>query len=149
VPHDNEPGPPAPALPAWRDEAEFETRKLKRTELARIFGVSSAAVTYWLRGLKLGEDASEAKPIPEDLGRLMVRWIRWIETGQEPTPDELAALPLRFSDASVSDDRNSMGGRGRPVGLKLGSRIRGNWVREAISLRCALCEVEPRLFFRS
>jgi transcriptional regulator with XRE-family HTH domain len=72
--------------------AALEARKLKRTDLARIFGVSSAAVTYWLRGLKLGEDASEAKPIPEDLGRLMVRWL---ETRQEPTQDELAALPSR------------------------------------------------------
>jgi hypothetical protein len=34
----------------------------------------------------------KAKPIPDDLAVLMVRWI---ETGQEPTPDELGALPSR------------------------------------------------------
>jgi hypothetical protein len=72
--------------------AALVARKLKRMDLARIFGVSSAAVTYWLKGLKLGENPSEAKPIPEDLGLLMVRWL---ETGKEPTPEELAALPSR------------------------------------------------------
>jgi hypothetical protein len=43
-------------------------------------------------GLELGEDIMKAKPIPDDLAVLMVRWI---ETGQEPTPDELGALPSR------------------------------------------------------
>ena len=45
-------------------------------------------MTRWLKGLKLGEDITKAKPIPDDLAALMVRWI---ETGQEPTPDELDA----------------------------------------------------------
>jgi hypothetical protein len=72
--------------------AALVERKLKRTDLARIFGVSCAAVTQWLKGLKLGEDLRDAKPIPADLAVLMVRWL---ETGQEPTPAELAALPSR------------------------------------------------------
>jgi transcriptional regulator with XRE-family HTH domain len=72
--------------------AALAERKLKRKDLARIFGVSCAAVTYWLNGLKLGEDPKDAKPIPGDLAILMVRWL---ETGQEPTPQELAALPSR------------------------------------------------------
>jgi hypothetical protein len=72
--------------------AALTERKLKRKDLARIFGVSCAAVTQWLKGLKLGEDLRDAKPIPADLAVLMVRWL---ETGQEPTPAELAALPSR------------------------------------------------------
>ena len=72
--------------------AALEARKLKRTDLARIFGVTPGAVTRWLYGMKLGEDQAKAKPIPADLGSLMVRWL---ESGQEPTPDELAALPSR------------------------------------------------------
>jgi hypothetical protein len=72
--------------------AALAERKLKRKDLARIFGVSCAAVTYWFKGLKLGEDSKDAKPIPGDLAVLMVRWI---ESGQEPTPGELAALPSR------------------------------------------------------
>jgi hypothetical protein len=36
VPHDNEPGPPAPALPAWRDEAERELR-IAALELKQMF----------------------------------------------------------------------------------------------------------------
>jgi hypothetical protein len=72
--------------------AALVDRKLKRTDLARIFGVSCAAVTHWLKGLKVGEDSKGAKPIPGDLAILMVRWL---ETGQEPTPEELAALPSR------------------------------------------------------
>ena len=72
--------------------AALQVRGLKRLDLARIFGVGSPAVTGWLYGLKLGQDPAKAKPIPEDLGILMVRWL---ETGQEPTREELAALPSR------------------------------------------------------
>ncbi len=75
-----------------RLQAAMNYRKLQRKDLARIFGVSPQAVTYWLKGLKLGEDLKDAKPIPEDLGRLMVHWL---ETGQEPTPEKLEALPSR------------------------------------------------------
>jgi hypothetical protein len=79
------------ALPERLDAAR-KYRNLQRKDLARIFGVSSPAVTYWLKGLKLGEDIRDAKSIPNDLATLMVRWI---ETGREPTSDELAALPSR------------------------------------------------------
>ncbi len=72
--------------------AALVARMLKRTDLARIFGVTPGAVTRWLYGMKPEEDASKAKRIPEDLAALMVRWL---ETGHEPTPDELSALPSR------------------------------------------------------
>jgi hypothetical protein len=75
-----------------RLEAARKYRNLQRTDLARIFGVTPGAVTRWLVGLRLGEDRRRAKPIAEDLAVLM---IRWIETGQEPMPKELAALPSR------------------------------------------------------
>jgi len=75
-----------------RLDAARKYRNLRRIDLARIFGVTPGAVTRWLKGLKLGEDITKAKPIPVDLAALMVRWI---ETGQEPTQDELDALPSR------------------------------------------------------
>jgi hypothetical protein len=75
-----------------RLHAALAERKLKRKDLARIFAVSCAAVTYWLKGLKFGEDSKDAKPIPGDLAVLMVRGL---ETGKEPTLEELAALPSR------------------------------------------------------
>lgn len=75
-----------------RLHAAMACRGLKRTDLARVFGVTKAAVTGWLYGLKVDEDPRKAKRIPQDLGALMVRWI---EQGTEPTPGELAALPSR------------------------------------------------------
>jgi hypothetical protein len=79
------------ALPERLDAAR-KYRNLQRIDLARIFGVTPGAVTRWLKGLKLGENIKDAKPIPDDLAALMVRWI---ETGQEPTPAELVMLPSR------------------------------------------------------
>src|ERR1700730_1034224 len=72
--------------------AAMQSLNLKRSDIARIFGVSPPVVTYWLKGLKLGEEKRDAKPIPKDLAVLMVRWL---ETGQEPTQVELAARPSR------------------------------------------------------
>lgn len=79
------------SLPS-RLHAAMTYRGLKRTDLARIFGVTKGAVTQWLYGLKVDEDPNKAVRIPDDLGALMVRWI---EQGTEPTPGELAALPSR------------------------------------------------------
>jgi hypothetical protein len=72
--------------------AALNSWNLKRTDLARIFGVTPGAVTRWLYGTKLGEDLAKAKPIPADLAALMDRWLR---TRQEPTPEELVTLPSR------------------------------------------------------
>jgi hypothetical protein len=73
-------------------------------DLARIFGVSCAAVTYWLKGLKLGEDLKDAKPISGDLAVLMVPWI---ESGQEPTPEELTALLSRSTHPARQQDKGA------------------------------------------
>ena len=75
-----------------RLHAAMTHRGLKRTDLARIFGVTKQAVTGWLRGLKVDEDPGKAKRIPADLAALMARWI---EHGTEPTPAELVALLSR------------------------------------------------------
>src|SRR5262249_50271291 len=64
-------------------------RELKRKDLAALFGVSPAIITYWLHGTEPGPDGKvTGKPIPDSLAPLM---IRWLETGQEPTPEELAS----------------------------------------------------------
>ena len=76
----------------YRIDAVLRHRKLKRTEFASIFGVTPGAVTRWLYGLKRDKDLAKAKRLPEDLAALMVRWI---ETGVEPTSEELVALPSR------------------------------------------------------
>ena len=72
--------------------AALQARELQQKDLARIFGVTKGAVSQWLRGLKLGQNPAKPTRIPEDLGRLMVRWL---ETGQEPTKEELEARASR------------------------------------------------------
>jgi hypothetical protein len=72
--------------------AAMTQRGLRRTDLARIFGVTKSAVTQWLYELRPEEDHRRAVRIPDDLAVLMVRWL---ETGVEPTVEELAALPSR------------------------------------------------------
>ena len=75
-----------------RLHAAMTGRGLKRIDLARIFNVTPGAVTRWLYGLKPEEDPAKARPIPADLAVLMVRWI---ESGAQPTPQQLVALPSR------------------------------------------------------
>lgn len=58
-------------------------RKLSGAALAPLFGVSKMTVSNWTTG---------KKPIPVDASPLLVRWI---ESGAEPTPEELAARRRR------------------------------------------------------
>lgn len=86
------------SLPSLIHET-LSKRGLKRSDFARIFGVSKMAVSHWLHGLKDGEDPANAKRIAPDLVPFIMRWI---ETGQEPSADELASLPSRQKGARAS-----------------------------------------------
>lgn len=86
------------SLPALIHET-LARRSLKRADFARIFGVSKMTVSHWLHGLKEGEDPANAMKIAPDLVPLIMEWV---ETGKEPTAEELAALPSRQKRARAS-----------------------------------------------
>lgn len=64
--------------------ATIKKRDLRQKDVATLFGVSAVSVTYWVRGQN---SHGERKRIPDRLAPLL---IRWIETGETPTPEELA-----------------------------------------------------------
>ena len=65
--------------------ATIKKRGLRQKDVATLFGVSAVAVTYWVKGQN---SHGRKKLIPDRLAPLL---IRWIETGEAPTPEELAA----------------------------------------------------------
>jgi hypothetical protein len=68
-----------------RLRAMMKKRGLRQKDVAALFGVSAPVVTYWLQG----EDSKgKRKLIPKRLAPLVVRWV---ETGEAPTPEELAS----------------------------------------------------------
>lgn len=81
------PGAPAPAPRVGlegeelriRLHAERKKRKLSQEDVAVLFGVTRQALSTW---------ESEKKPIPAELEGLV---LRWVETGQAPTAEELAS----------------------------------------------------------
>lgn len=70
-----------------RLHATRQERKLNSEAVGKVFGVSKMTVSNWERGRDAG-----GSPIPEDLQPLI---LRWIETGEGPTEDELKALAAR------------------------------------------------------
>lgn len=70
-----------------RLHAKRRERELTSDIVGKVFGVSKMTVSNWERG----RDAGGA-PIPEDLQPLI---LRWIESGEGPTEDELKALTAR------------------------------------------------------
>lgn len=56
-------------------------------DVAQIFGVSGVSVSKWERPKSEGGSG-----VPERFAALV---LRWIETGTEPTPEELSSLPAR------------------------------------------------------
>lgn len=78
------------ALPD-RLRAMMERRGLRQKDLAPLFGVSAPTVTYWLKGTSPDPEDGvvRGKPIPEDVAPLITRWV---ETGEAPTAEELAAI---------------------------------------------------------
>jgi len=67
----------------------MKARGLNQKKLASIFGVTAGAMSHWLQGKRSeGESRVRRVLIPERLHPLMDRWI---ETGKEPTPEELEA----------------------------------------------------------
>jgi hypothetical protein len=72
--------------------AAMKHRKLKQGDLGRIFKVTPGTVTRWLAYGRGETDRTKAQRIPDDMAALMVRWI---ETGQEPSQDELDGLASR------------------------------------------------------
>jgi DNA-binding transcriptional regulator YiaG len=64
-------------------------RKLSLAEVGRLFGVSQPAVSTWETGTEPDmEGEVHGKPIPAELVPLV---LRWVETGEAPSPSELAA----------------------------------------------------------
>jgi len=62
-----------------RLHAERRKRNLSQAQVAVLFGVSKMALSNW---------ETEKKPIPAELEALV---LRWVETGQAPTAEELAS----------------------------------------------------------
>jgi len=62
-------------------------RGLSQAAVAKAFGVSQYLVSQWETGTEPDEDGRvRGKPIPAKVAPLVARWI---ETGQEPTEEEL------------------------------------------------------------
>jgi hypothetical protein len=74
--------------------ATMKERSLKQKDLAVLFGVSGKTTSLWLRGTEPDETGRKGKPIPAELVPLVVRWI---ETGEPPTAEELASRKTRRS----------------------------------------------------
>ncbi len=69
------------------------TRSLSQAKVGEIFGVSQKTIDYWEKGpLADTSGRVRGKPIPREMLPFVVRWV---ETGQGPTPDELAARTTR------------------------------------------------------
>ena len=83
-------GPGATPVPLRiRLRAARLERKLSLAEVGRLFGVSHAAVSTWETGTEPDmEGKVHGKPIPAELVPLV---LRWVETGEAPSPSELAA----------------------------------------------------------
>jgi DNA-binding transcriptional regulator YiaG len=68
-------------------------RSLSQTDVGRLFGVSKITVLKWEAGPLSDEEGKvRGKPIPTELVPLLQRWI---ETGEPPTPEELARRRTR------------------------------------------------------
>ena len=76
-----------------RLRATRKDRKLSQAAVGKVFGVSQPTVALWEKGTELDETGKpKGKPIPEELVPLV---LRWVDTGEPPTPDELAARKTR------------------------------------------------------
>jgi len=68
-------------------------RGLRQEDVAALFVVSKMTVSKWEEGTKPDEDGkARGKPIPGELAPLVTRWV---ETGEPPRPEELAARRTR------------------------------------------------------
>jgi DNA-binding XRE family transcriptional regulator len=66
---------------------------LSQAKVGEIFGVSQKTIDYWEKGpLADASGRVRGKPIPREMLPFI---LRWLETGQTPTPDELAARTTR------------------------------------------------------
>ena len=101
-----------------RLRAVMVQRKLRQKDLASMFGVSAPVITYWLKGTEPEEDGVvRGLPIPEDVAPLIVRWV---ESGEVPTAEELAALKARRAVKSPGK-RSGRRGRVKKPGKKTGN----------------------------
>jgi len=69
-------------------------RGLRQGDVGKLFGVSQRAVSQWEEGTDPDAETGKApgKPIPGELAPLVTRWV---ETGEPPRPEELAARRTR------------------------------------------------------
>lgn len=94
--------------------AMLKEKGLKQKDLAAIFGVSPMSISYWIRGTEPDENGKvRGKPVPEELVPMVVRWL---ETGEGPTPEELAARKTRRAGV------NPTTGKPRKPGAKRGQK---------------------------
>lgn len=100
---DMESGGLAGASLRLRLQAARNTRGLNTRQVAALFGVSHVTVQNWERGTEPDPDTGKVrgKPLPEELVPLLVRWV---ETGEAPRPEELAARTTRRSGVRASPD---------------------------------------------
>ncbi len=80
--------------PLWvRLHLARKERKLSQASVGKLFGVSQRAVAQWEAGPARGDDSkARGKSIPGELIPLLERWI---EAGESPTAEELAARKTR------------------------------------------------------
>jgi hypothetical protein len=84
----------------------MDHRKLRQKDLAALFQVTPPIITRWLKGTEAPQSGDAlGSPIPEDLAPLV---LRWVETGETPSIDDMAAVTARR--------RKKPGGSGRPLG---------------------------------
>lgn len=82
--------------PLWARLASAQReRGLSQKELGRLFGVDRSRVARWTKNPS-PESGMKGEPVPAYLAPLV---LRWVETGEAPTPEELATLDRRNAPA--------------------------------------------------
>jgi len=82
--------------PLWARLASAQRKRgLSQKELGRLFGVDRSRVARWTKNPS-PESGMKGEPVPAYLAPLV---LRWVETGEAPTPEELATLDRRNAPA--------------------------------------------------
>ena len=89
---------------------ERKLRGLRQADVARVFGVGQAVVARWEHGTAPDENGKvRGKPIPDAVVPLLVRWL---DTGQKPTSEELAGTRIRSEKARQAASKRASGPSG-------------------------------------
>lgn len=106
------PAPPAEetglSLLRHRLRAARLDRGLRLEDVGRLFGVSKMSIHHWELGPEPDEETGRrGKRIPHERVPLVTRWV---ETGEPPTPEELAALKTRRQGVNPETGKPWKGG---------------------------------------